>query len=455
MEVYDYNYIRRFYSNEEVAKEIIDYCKDRWVALEGKRGSKRIFIRYDRLDNPLKIDDISDLKRVFILYENLRPRTIYASINVYKILSKDKLKDPDNIIYSTPIWDIDGNLEDFDIIMKVAEIIVSELERFGIEKSIYLKWSGRGLHIHLHEKSISEKVRKKYHPLDISYAIVEYILKRKAEEISKEIKKARGTYRPFKVENKIDIQRVFTAPLSFHRELNYVCVCFKPNQLNEFTLEWAEPKKYKHNPKWREYVEGEADVLAEMAIKEIGGYLKKYLEHRLSYTTTSSSMPRKTEPSRKIGRFQVMALLQAARYYKLKGNIDKAKSFGLNRAIFYAWAKYYRPKYGVSRKTFVKVILGKEDKEELYEDVGDERAFLSRRGWFQIGDREQTPMDYDRQIAEKINRVVPYEKAWKAALKYIEKFPKDVLESQRKFYELVYKPVRDNFEDIIRKYSEE
>ena len=34
-----------------------------------------------------------------------------------------------------------------------------------------------------------------------------------------------------------------------------------------------------------------------------------------------------------------MALLQAASYYLLKGDLNRAKSFGLNRAIFYAWAK--------------------------------------------------------------------------------------------------------------------
>ncbi|MCD6195448.1 MAG: hypothetical protein J7J82_01515, partial [Staphylothermus sp.] len=38
-----------------------------------------------------------------------------------------------------------------------------------------------------------------------------------------------------------------------------------------------------------------------------------------------------------------MALLQAARHYIFHKDLDKAKSFGLNRAIFYAWAKYYGP----------------------------------------------------------------------------------------------------------------
>src|SRR5579883_2904365 len=40
-----------------------------------------------------------------------------------------------------------------------------------------------------------------------------------------------------------------------------------------------------------------------------------------------------------VGRFQVMALLQAARAQVLGYPLDEAKSFGLNRAIFYAAAK--------------------------------------------------------------------------------------------------------------------
>lgn len=40
-----------------------------------------------------------------------------------------------------------------------------------------------------------------------------------------------------------------------------------------------------------------------------------------------------------VGRFQVMALLQAARATVLGYSQDEAESFGLNRAIFYAAAK--------------------------------------------------------------------------------------------------------------------
>jgi hypothetical protein len=40
-----------------------------------------------------------------------------------------------------------------------------------------------------------------------------------------------------------------------------------------------------------------------------------------------------------IGRFQVMATLQAARAYALGFSLDETKSFGLNRAIFLCCGK--------------------------------------------------------------------------------------------------------------------
>lgn len=54
----------------------------------------------------------------------------------------------------------------------------------------------------------------------------------------------------------------------------------------------------------------------------------------------------------KIGRFQVMATLQAARAYALGLSLEEAKSFGLNRAIFYAAAKKgFKEKEKTSNRT--------------------------------------------------------------------------------------------------------
>ena len=70
----------------------------------------------------------------------------------------------------------------------------------------------------------------------------------------------------------MDPQRVFTAPLSLHRYLDVVCVPFKPEDLDSFSWSWTDPNKPTYNPRWRTYVEGEADKLALKALKYRGGY---------------------------------------------------------------------------------------------------------------------------------------------------------------------------------------
>ncbi len=160
-------------------------------------------------------------------------------------------------------------------------------------------------------------------------------------------------------------------------------------------------------------------------------------------------MPR---PKGKIGRFQVMALLQAARYYLLKGDLERAKSFGLNRAIFYAWAKRSggRPaRRRAAGATAPSMPLAARNIEKL----GNEAAYVSESGLFTIGDEVQRPEDYDRQVARRIDAVIPYEEAWKAALNYLKTFPREVLLDQRQFYEKLCLPVRDHFEEVIRRYS--
>ncbi len=157
----------------------------------------------------------------------------------------------------------------------------------------------------------------------------------------------------------------------------------------------------------------------------------------------------------KIGRFQVMGLLQAARYYLLKGDLERAKSFGLNRAIFYAWAKRTAGKLRWSKRysagAAVSSSIPKESKGE--ERLGDEVAYISDQGFFVIGNQIQRPEDYDRQIASRIEGVVPYDEAWKAALNYLTRFPREVLENQKEFYEKIYLSVRDRFEEIVKRYS--
>lgn len=447
----DWVFIKNHYLKEEVKNQIINYVKDRWIALENI-GKERIFYRYFRNREPIKVSNEDEYKKLFIEF---RFRTIYATINLYKEIKRDKLKDLYNIYATTPIFDIDGSLDDFELMKKVAEVIISELDKYNIKKSVYLVWSGRGIHIHIHERAFT--VNK--NPLDIAYSIVDFITKKTNEEVSKIVSNAKNTDRELKVENKIDIQRVFTVPFSFHRFLDYVCVPFKPNDIYNFDLSWVNPNNFKYNKNWNEYEEGEGNELAEIVLKESKGYelktklLSEFSEIKPVITPKEISKIRKSEG--KIGRFQVMGLLQAARYYLLKGDLEKAKSFGLNRAIFYAWAKYYRPVYKYSKKTFYKKMLGGilEEKGEKWEYVGNEKAPLGPNGWFMIGDKEQTPEDFDKNIKEKIEQYIDFNTAWNVALEYLKRFPKNVLEDQQEFYKKVYEPIRDNFDELIKKYK--
>ncbi len=155
-----------------------------------------------------------------------------------------------------------------------------------------------------------------------------------------------------------------------------------------------------------------------------------------------------------VGRFQVMALLQAARYYVLKGDLGKAKSFGLNRAIFYAWAKYYGPaRNPVARLSRVEEILRRQALRGLksskcpedYIDVLGECIKTGPRGYYSIGEQEQLPIDFDHQVLRKIKLITDPGKAWEAAIEYVSRFPKRVLENPSLFYKYVYEPVRDTF----------
>ncbi|MCC6013471.1 MAG: hypothetical protein LM593_03785 [Candidatus Verstraetearchaeota archaeon] len=154
-----------------------------------------------------------------------------------------------------------------------------------------------------------------------------------------------------------------------------------------------------------------------------------------------------------IGRFQVMALLQAARYYKIHKDLEKAKSFGLNRAIFYAWAKHYGPRKSKIPNNILKELeeikkldeIKQSEKLKDYKEVLGEYVKISPSGLFIFGGIEQSPSDYDHQVTMKIDKLINAEKAWQVALNYISKFPEWILKDASKFYKYVYEPIRDIF----------
>ncbi|RLI19324.1 hypothetical protein DRO54_08640, partial [Candidatus Bathyarchaeota archaeon] len=129
--------------------------------------------------------------------------------------------------------------------------------------------------IHIHYKTFSKRVLEKIHPLDIAYSTVEYV-NLKLQEKYCSILQQHGALK-LRVENKIDMQRVFTCPLSLHRKLKTVAVCINPKDIRIFSPEWIRVNSFRHWTGWDNYEEGEADSLAIKAYEVVGGYPLRHL----------------------------------------------------------------------------------------------------------------------------------------------------------------------------------
>jgi len=144
-----------------------------------------------------------------------------------------------------------------------------------------------------------------------------------------------------------------------------------------------------------------------------------------------------------IGRFQVMAVLQAARAFVLGLPEESAKSWGLNRAIFYAAAKRgFRGSSPLTEEFRAARARVGEEAIDLFK-LGDEVALKEVKDgklYFRIGGRIQTEADFARQIESKFGEL--FEHVWEEALKIVKGYDRSVLLSQRDFYAKVYLPKR-------------
>src|SRR6266516_4110898 len=122
-----------------------------------------------------------------------------------------------------------------------------------------------------------------------------------------------------------------------------------------------------------------------------------------------------------VGRFQVMALLQAARATALGYPLDEAESFGLNRAIFYAAAKR-----GFKGGTGSK-------------HAGEQHVLREAPGRSTTKTIQQDALGDHRAIKKKKDNKKNYEMGDET----VEQTDRETLESRRKFYEEVYQPRRD------------
>lgn len=259
----------QYYSQPRVLREATRYLAGRWIAVHCQkrlRDGRPMLIRYRR-GKPLSASTPQQLEALIKSLGFCTPRAIYGTAAVFaRITSREDLA-PSNMAAYTPTWDIDSQPQHWRETLSVAKAIVEALADLGVSDSVWLKWSGRGMHVHVNEKAVSPQIYGKYTPLDVAYSIVDYVLQRARKRI---VEAAGGA--PIKVENLIDPQRVFTAPLSLHRTLDKACVPLKPDDIPSFTPHWTDPLNPRYNEKWHTYTPGEADKLALKALRAVGGY---------------------------------------------------------------------------------------------------------------------------------------------------------------------------------------
>jgi len=257
--------VREHYSSPEVRREIAEYSRGRWVAVHCIERDERglpMMVRY-RGKRPLTISGEDDVLEVIERLSEFKPRAFYATAHLYRRLeSRWDVADRSNIVRSAPVWDIDSLDGDWRKVLGKALEILDVLERCGVARSVFFKWSGRGAHVQINPNAFSEDVLGKIDPLDVAYSVTEYVVRR--------VEPGGGV----RVENKIDVQRVFTTPLSLHRSVDRVAVCAPPERVEEFRLDWADPRSYRHYPdSWRRFERGEGDELAERAYSSVGPYI--------------------------------------------------------------------------------------------------------------------------------------------------------------------------------------
>jgi len=133
-----------------------------------------------------------------------------------------------------------------------------------------------------------------------------------------------------------------------------------------------------------------------------------------------------------------MATLQAARAKVLGLPVATAKSWGLNRAIYYAAAKRgFKGGKGPAKPKQYTRSFG-----EFF--LGDDRAYKVTAGGktlFTIGGEIQRPEDFRRQVERRFAGT--FAEAWAEALRVVQAYPATVLESQQQFDMQVYRPRRD------------
>jgi hypothetical protein len=164
---------------------------------------------------------------------------------------------------------------------------------------------------------------------------------------------------------------------------------------------------------------------------------------------------KKTRGRGPVGRFQVFALLQTARAQRLGLPLASARSWGLNRAIFVAAARWgFDAKKSSGPPEWKGVADADQPKlAKTYGEffLGEDKAYkveVDGVTLFTIGGEVQTPEAFTKQVASRFGKT--YAAAWGEAQEIIAGYPPAVLESPEEFFSRVYRPRRD---ELASKWS--
>lgn len=154
-----------------------------------------------------------------------------------------------------------------------------------------------------------------------------------------------------------------------------------------------------------------------------------------------------------IGRFQVMVLLQYERFKKLGFSEEEAKSLAVFFATFYACLKNRYIGYSAntknskskkSNKNFqISNIIDNNEETDIfglkikYKKEGNNRIFI-------FGNKEMDDKKF-LNTALKFRTNEHFQNCLNEVKNYINQFPIEILQNHNRFFNKVYKPVRDKF----------
>jgi hypothetical protein len=176
---------------------------------------------------------------------------------------------------------------------------------------------------------------------------------------------------------------------------------------------------------------------------------KRSSKLRLRLVREEDQKPARSD-STGVSEFYVHAVLQAARAEKLGLDPDSAKSWGLNRAIFYEAVKKGYIHRGRRKGTAGDASSQpgvtpkrKQNFGRLY-SVGNEKAYAveTHDGGvrFVIGGQAQSPDAFDKQIRRRFS---DWKMVWLEAMQLMEQSGPAVLKSASRFHAQIYKRWRD------------